>query len=905
MNPRTVSLVAAVLGGCAPRCGGPPLPPPAVEYAGCLAVVRGPTCELKPGRELRLLATAPSGSRMFVLAGGAELDSSEGGLRTVHVPPGASVIEVVLADAGGRRSAPWRLEVRDPSRDPMLVQAMERVPRGGIAEAAGLLTHHRMDLAEEDRPRADSLIARASLATGHREEAIPELLASAAEHERLGHVAEATRDTLAAAFTQIDLWRFEAARATLADAERRTRDYDEGRAQVSYYRGLLSRESGDLRSALRQLEEAARGAARLGMTADREAAVMALAVALRQLGRPGEALERLKGIHPQDPCNAGTLANNTAWAMLAAGDGSLGDPVPHLEKALEIFRTQCPRAPEVANQLLNLAIAELRRGDLDAAAARLREARGEGGAPEPRVVLWWLDVEARIALGRGKSAEALGLYRRLEALAAAAGSGEGRWRAAVGQAEALAARGDVSGALRAHEEADRLLDAEALLVPLTEGREHFLADRERGARQHVMLLMQAGRTGEAMLAARRTRARFLQAVGLGQRLSALGPAERTAWNRALSSYRRGRADVEAEAAQDWALAEDQLRKVAEQRQARAVALRRALDDALAALGATAAPSPAMRAPEPGELLLMWFPVGDRWYGFAATTGKTVAHALASAPDLKDGGAALLQPFDREIAAAAQVTVIPYGALRGADLHAAPWRGAPLAAAKPVAYAVDLPAVKVTAAADASGNSSGASASVSTATKADASGGSLVVGDPLRNLPQARREAEAVHAALLARGQQSTLLTGEQATRSALRQALGSVRHLHYAGHGRFGGEGGWDSALPLADDELNAGDILTLPVPPAVVLAGCETGRAAEGPLESIGLAQAFILAGARAVIAASRPVDDRMTAQLSEALYEAGGRPEPSALPERLRQAQQKLRDEGADWSAFRVLVQ
>jgi CHAT domain-containing protein len=90
-----------------------------------------------------------------------------------------------------------------------------------------------------------------------------------------------------------------------------------------------------------------------------------------------------------------------------------------------------------------------------------------------------------------------------------------------------------------------------------------------------------------------------------------------------------------------------------------------------------------------------------------------------------------------------------------------------------------------------------------------------------------------------------------------------------------------------------------------VVLAGCETGRAAEGALESIGLAQSFLLAGTGAVIAASRPVDDGMTARFSAALYEAGGPPEPAALPERLRKAQRSLRAEGQDWSAFRAWVQ
>ncbi|HEY8206535.1 MAG TPA: CHAT domain-containing protein [Myxococcaceae bacterium] len=898
MNRRTVSLVAAMLGGCVPRCGAPPPPAPSVQIAGCLALVRGPTCELKPNRELQLFAEVTPPARLVVLAGGAPIDESDGGLRTVKVPAGAGAIEVAVANEG-RRSAPWRLAVRDPVRAPELSQAMERARKGDLAGAAEALAPRRDSLPPDDWPRADSLIARAAMAAGRMDEAISALGRSAEVHQALGHVSESARDTLAAAFVLVDEYRFEEARQALAAAEARAQGYDEGLALVKYYRGLLAKESGDLRSALRLLEGSARDAQRLGMNREVEAALMVQASSLRQLGRPGEALQRLRALRPVDACNRGSLAINSAWAMLAPGEDTLGDPVPPLQEALALFQKECPRSSEILNVRLNLALAELRRGAPEAAAARLEEARAAGGTPEPRLALWWLDIEAQIALERGRSAESLALYRRLEALAAASGSGEGRWRAAVGQAEALAARGDATAALRAHEEADRVLDAEALLVPITEGREHFLAERERGARHHVTLLVQRGRTGEAMLVARRTRARFLQAVELGQRLSALGPPERAAWNAAMSSYRRERAAYEADAAKDWTLAEDQLRKAAEQRQARAVALRRALDDALAALGASSAPSPALRAPAPGELLVMWFPGADRWYGFAATAAGTVVHALPAAPDPRDGGASLLQPFDRLVEAAAQVTVIPYGALRGVDLHAAPWRGAPLVEAKPVAYALDLPASK----------SAAVPASPTPPEQLPAPGaraGSLVVGDPLRNLPLARREAEVVQAALGAGGQSSALQLGEQATLANLRQALGTVHHLHYAGHGRFTtGTGGWDSALPLADGELTAGDILTLPAPATVVLAGCETGRAAEGSLESIGLAQAFLLAGARAVIAASRPVDDRMTARLSAALYEAGGRPEPAALPERLRKAQRSLRADGQDWSAFRVLVQ
>jgi len=892
MNPRMVPLVAAVLGGCAQRCGAPP-PPPAVEIAGCLAFLRGPLCELKPGRELRLFVAAPAGARVVIEAGGARLDESDGGLRAVKVPAKATEVSVAIA-RDGRRSSPWRLPVRAPTRHPELTRAADLAARGDLAGAEQALALHRQALPEEDRARADSIAARAALAAGRTAEAISALGKSAAAHEALGHVSEATRDTLASAFALVNERRFEEAKDALAAAEARAKGYDEGLAVVPYYRGLLFVRTGDLRSALRLLEDAARDTGRLGMPRDRFAALQELFTVLVQLGRPGEALERLRTLRPEHPCDRAALANNVAWAMLAAGDRPLGDPVPPLQQALELFQTECRQPEEAANVLLNLALADLRRGAPAAAEARLLEARRAHEQPGPRLALWWLDVEARSALGRGRSAEALGLYRRLGALAEASGSGEGRWRAAVGRAEVLAERGDAAGALAAHREADQVLDGEALLVPLTEGREHFLAERERGARHQVMLLVRQGRMGEAMLAARRARARFLQAAELGQRLSALGPAKRAAWNAALASYRLGRDAYENDAAQDWTLAEDQLRKATEQRRTRAVALRRALDDALAALGAPApapaAPSTAMRAPEPGELLLMWFPGPDRWYAFAATAAGTVVHPLAGEPDLRDGGAALLQPFDALIEAAAQVTFIPYGApLRGADLHIIPWRGAPLVAARPVAYAVDLPGHR-----EADAAAAGA-----------AGGGSLVIGDPLRNLPLARREAEAVHAALRGKGQASTLRLGEQATLASLRRELAAVRHLHYAGHGRFGGEGGWDSALPLADGELTAGDILTLPAPETVVLAGCETGRAAEGRLESIGLAQAFILAGARAVVASSRPVDDRMAAALSAALYEARGRPEAPALPEQLRQAQRLLRDKGQDWSAFRVLIQ
>jgi CHAT domain-containing protein len=101
-------------------------------------------------------------------------------------------------------------------------------------------------------------------------------------------------------------------------------------------------------------------------------------------------------------------------------------------------------------------------------------------------------------------------------------------------------------------------------------------------------------------------------------------------------------------------------------------------------------------------------------------------------------------------------------------------------------------------------------------------------------------------------------------------------------------------------------DILALPRSPRwVVLAGCEAGASSEASaVESLGLAHAFVGAGARAVIAPVRPVPDRETAALMQALYRrlvVVGSP-----PEALRQAllAERLRGASAARSGFRVFV-
>jgi CHAT domain-containing protein len=86
------------------------------------------------------------------------------------------------------------------------------------------------------------------------------------------------------------------------------------------------------------------------------------------------------------------------------------------------------------------------------------------------------------------------------------------------------------------------------------------------------------------------------------------------------------------------------------------------------------------------------------------------------------------------------------------------------------------------------------------------------------------------------------------------------------------------------------------------VLSGCETGKTAlDTSVFGAGLAQAFLVAGAREAVAATRPIDDRVAAAVVAALY-ATPSDSPRDLAERLAAAQARIGPEHPEVSAFRV---
>jgi CHAT domain-containing protein len=259
-----------------------------------------------------------------------------------------------------------------------------------------------------------------------------------------------------------------------------------------------------------------------------------------------------------------------------------------------------------------------------------------------------------------------------------------------------------------------------------------------------------------------------------------------------------------------------------------------------------------------------------WKAIVIGGGETTAYDVG-APE------SLLAPISGRIEKAALIRVEAYGEWRKVDVHALAFEGAPLVARVAVAYPLGLHA--------------------SAHVEAERA---VVVGDPTGDLPRAHGEAKAVARTLAAQGPVVALL-GTAATRRAALDAMTGAGTFHYAGHGLYAGEDGFESALPLAGGaRITIGDVLALaPAPRRVVLSGCDAARS---DAEGLGLAQAFLAAGSEEVVAPVRPVADTLAEALANALY---GAPQPS-LARALRAAQLAVRaaDPAADWSAFRALA-
>ena len=145
-------------------------------------------------------------------------------------------------------------------------------------------------------------------------------------------------------------------------------------------------------------------------------------------------------------------------------------------------------------------------------------------------------------------------------------------------------------------------------------------------------------------------------------------------------------------------------------------------------------------------------------------------------------------------------------------------------------------------------------------------GLLVLAVPDAHAPAILGEGRAVAAAVPG----SRLLAGDAATSDAVRQGLPGPGAVHIACHGLYRPTNPLFSSLRLGDRWVTSAEIMELDLGGALVtLSACESGRPAEDTAEPVGLAWAFLAAGASGAVVSQWIVQDQAAAELFRVFYE------------------------------------
>jgi CHAT domain-containing protein len=195
---------------------------------------------------------------------------------------------------------------------------------------------------------------------------------------------------------------------------------------------------------------------------------------------------------------------------------------------------------------------------------------------------------------------------------------------------------------------------------------------------------------------------------------------------------------------------------------------------------------------------------------------------------------------------------------------------------------------------------------------------LAVGRPafttgLRDLPASEAEARALDELY---GKGARVLLGKEAARAALKADAGRARVLHLATHGLVNEARPLFSALAVApegdgdDGRLYAHDVLDLDLrADLVVLSACESGLGREYASEGVlGLAWAFLAAGAPSAVVSQWSVADESTSRLMQKFHERLWAAPAPGKAEALRQAQLALLKDRASrhpffWAPFALV--
>lgn len=853
--PALVFAGGGALAGCLAR----PAPPVEVVVAGCAEMWSGPRCRVVPPAALVVYVPLP-GAKVHKLVGPGRVVGAHPlpeGVRLEVEVTAVGALRLEFESASGRRR--FDLDLRPVPERPGL-SAADTGAESGPADRLAQLSALRTEMGPEAQAISWYRAAGHLFREGQVEAAALAAQRSARAARGLGFRSlEVNAEVTAAFFFTRHLRRLPEAERAAARAMTASEGAAAGlRGRVLNVRALLAAEQGATEEALELYRVQDQWARRLGQSDLARAAVQNRTLTLMRVGRLAEAEAGMQALLQEDDSASGKTWANLGWVQLLLtmrGTGSATVAEESLARADAVLRAEDAGLVDRANTVLNRALLALRQERYETAEAHLLASRQLLPRRPAYLRLWGLEVDARLAMARGRWLRAETFWAELASLGAQLADADARLRAAVGAAELAHAQGHLDRALARYEEADARLAAAAAALSVSEDRGPFLAMWEGMVRRLVRIAVDAERPQLAFQTLRSARARVTRGLRTLDEQRDPGREDRVRFRAERQAFLRARSRIETDMEADWSRPEAELIERARQREAEMRGLQTRLDRALAALEPPGAPGP-LRA-------------------------LTVA-VVAAAP--RSEAAPLAVYFDGVGYGAG-----PYGTWRpslpSGPIHLWVWGGArgrdpylDLVERFPVRMAVDVAAGPRVA-----------------------TGRALVVADPTDDLPNARAEGRAVAAVLRARALTVTLLEGPMATPRRVRDGLEGAELFHYAGHARHDLREPLSSALLLAaGGELSAREVLVLDrLPALVVLSGCDTAGPRHRWVASSGLAEAFVRGGVRGVVAALDEVRDRSARAFARALYA-----QPQIDEAAVRAAQLELRASGAaDWSAFRFV--
>jgi tetratricopeptide (TPR) repeat protein len=886
----SILLVLSALGCQRSEAARAPDAPVEVEWGGCATVRPGPLCELGGDRDLRLWTTAAEAPawRLSTDAGPAVRKGltrmQDGWAISVQVPAGAQRISAL-----GHQNdvAVWSLALGTARLHPEIDELVLAGKRGD-SRAAPRLRALIESGAPELRGPAEAGYGRVMLAQGEMQEAERAFRQALAADRAEGRLSDEMRDASALLWALAEIeQRFADARALLATLSVARKASPDAEAWYARDTAMLAAETNDVRAALAGYRDAFRREERLGAAERAVATAEDLARVLDSEGRPMEAVAILDRLPlPADPCARATRMINRVEMLLepAAREGTT-DARMKAELLDEQRAIQgCGDPHRKLFALFHATRYALATGDLEHADALVLRLKAAVSQPDPLEEVWRDEAVAQWSLARGRPAEALAAFVAAAAVAQASGLAEERFRAEVGAGEAQLVlgrrRAGVASLQSAQELQRRLFEG----IPLGEGRGEFLSGHTEGVRHLVDALVSSGAIDQAMSVARLARAFEVGHAAKLDRVRHLAPDDRRRWDAALEQYAQIRRAIESEAKDDWKLAGAALTRARLDRGNRADDARAMLDAAFKLIVPGEPAQQQLPRLARGEAELVLFPGVNDWVAFLRTPATVVAHRFSElALQTKTSAAAVLAPFASDIRILSRVYVLPFGRADRVSWHAVPVEGRPLIARTEVVYRVDLPELD------------------DRLPSVEGSQDALVVTNPTGDLAAARSEGDLVTRAL--GPSRLVRLDGPNATRDSLLRTLPTVRLFHYAGHALAEGPSGAESSLILAEGErADLGDLLALPrMPEVVFLAACEAGGAPGGH-SAMGLAQAFLAAGARFVVAPQGPVHDAETHAFVSTLYRGGATRSIVDLSGAFQRA--AIEAQGTSAESFRLIV-